>query len=343
MKYRLVVIVQLMTSSDNKSDEISSEIENTAARYAWASYYVFIFISSILGDTTVLIGSLKKYRALRLPKTVVIIIQHIAVCDLLTSLFIILPTTASLIANDWVLGNWLCISQPYIRRHFNGVNSWLICSMIMTKLLVFLYPFRAQSLKSKHIHIGCAFIWSSVAIVPMLQVFEDKRSKMEIFFSHRYHDCNYKELFASMNKFNRLLYLIFLIVFYVLVIAATAYLIVKAHQIAKKGRMSLRWQGLTTTILTATIYCISGLPFVIYFIVGRSNPNIAHHVGFRKLVVASFAVNTISNFYIYCLTVESFRSFVWYVIQYGCIKCGLLSHAGTALHGKMANCTTTLY
>ena len=72
-----------MSSECNISDQTSSLTENSTARYAWAGYYMFVLTSSFLGDPIILIAAIK-YRALKIHKSVVIIIQHIAACDILT-------------------------------------------------------------------------------------------------------------------------------------------------------------------------------------------------------------------------------------------------------------------
>ena len=45
-----------------------------AARYTWAGYFLFVIISSLIGDTTILIASIR-YKAFKLHKVTVTIIQ----------------------------------------------------------------------------------------------------------------------------------------------------------------------------------------------------------------------------------------------------------------------------
>ena len=281
---------------------------NSTARYIWSSFYIFVLISSFLGDTTILIASIK-YRAFKLQKTVVTIIQHIAVCDLLTSLLLITPRTASLLAGDWMFGSWLCQLQPYI-RHLNSVNACLICFMIVTKLLTLMYPFRAKTMEGRRVHMGCGLIWGLVTIVPVLQGIRDSRCNYTVTFDSSYLGCVYVLTNLSVERPNGTFYLIFLMILNILVITTTTLLVFRAYKVAKTGRMSLKWQGVTTTILTAVVYFISGLPYVVYMIVARSFPGVTDNVLLRKSVEGGFTLNIISNFYIYCLTVNSFRCFV---------------------------------
>jgi hypothetical protein len=97
----------------------------------------------------------------------------------------------------------------------------------------------------------------------------------------------------------------------VFVVASSVYLVMKAYQIKNRGGLTLKWQGLVTTILTATVYCISGVPYLIFSILVRFFPQIAFNTQLINILLGSFSLNIISNFYIYCLTVTSFRQFLW--------------------------------
>ena len=76
------------------SNKTQYGIDNDTVRYSFAGWYVFVLLSSFIGDTTILVSSVK-YRAIRLHKLIVVIIQHIAACDLLVTLFsgAIIPTS----------------------------------------------------------------------------------------------------------------------------------------------------------------------------------------------------------------------------------------------------------
>ena len=134
-------------------------------------------------------------------------------------------------------------------------------------------------------------------------------------FSYRFYNCRYKDHFGAAKKMIYLLFVICLLILNVVVLTTTACLIVKAYKIAKKGRKNLNWQGLTTTILTATVYFISSVPFAVYTVLARYGHEVTNRKELQRSVDVNFTLNTISNFYIYCLTVESFRSFILSRIQ----------------------------
>ena len=61
----------------NYSNYTQFGIKDEAERYTYAGWLTFTVISSLLGDTIILIASIK-YKAFKLNKIVVVFIQHIA-------------------------------------------------------------------------------------------------------------------------------------------------------------------------------------------------------------------------------------------------------------------------
>ena len=92
----------------------------------------------------------------------------------------------------------------------------------------------------------------------------------------------------------------------------TLYYLVKARQTARLARGQLRWQGILTVVLTATIFFISTAPFILLY--GLERLGGMGFVGTCAILkrAARFlkALNIMCNFYVYCLTVISFRQFI---------------------------------
>ena len=82
-------------------------IKSDAVKYAWEVFLIFVAISSLIGDSTILVASIK-YKAIKLQKTIVVLIQHIAVSDLMVVLTAVIPKIVSIIAYKWVFGNLTC-------------------------------------------------------------------------------------------------------------------------------------------------------------------------------------------------------------------------------------------
>ena len=71
----------------------------------------------------------------------------------------------------------------------------------------------------------------------------------------------------------------------------------------------IRWQGIVTVALTATVYCVPFLPFSVFIFALEYSPEVPS-VHFCRLAWYHPMLNIMSNFYIYCLTISSFRRFL---------------------------------
>ena len=78
-------------------------ITDNSERVIFIIWCVVVLISSIIGDGIILLAT-TKYKAIRLNKVIVVVIQHLAVSDLLYTVFNVLPTTVALFADGWVMG-----------------------------------------------------------------------------------------------------------------------------------------------------------------------------------------------------------------------------------------------
>ena len=76
-------------------------VQSPEKRYLWCSWLVFVLISSLTGDSVILIASLK-YKAIKLNRIIVLFIEQIAGCDMFLSLLYIVFTLVPLISNRWV-------------------------------------------------------------------------------------------------------------------------------------------------------------------------------------------------------------------------------------------------
>ena len=76
----------------NYSNFTQFGIKNNVERYAYAGWQIFVVICSLLGDTTILVASIK-YKAFRLNKIVVVLIEHVVASDLVQAVANLLPET----------------------------------------------------------------------------------------------------------------------------------------------------------------------------------------------------------------------------------------------------------
>ena len=101
-----------------------------------------VVMSSLIGDSIILIATIK-YKAIKLHKLVVIVMQHMAVCDLIQTVFRVFPITLALISDRWVVGELLCHVQESVSWVCGSVTMLLTCAMTTLKLITVKYPLRA--------------------------------------------------------------------------------------------------------------------------------------------------------------------------------------------------------
>jgi hypothetical protein len=285
-------------------------IHSTAGRYSWAAYHIFVLLSSVIGDTLILYASFQK-SAFKLNKFLLTVIQYIAAFDLSYTAIDIFPTAASLIANAWVLGDGMCYARVYLSYFVYLVGMSLIAILTTSKCLLLKYPL-SRFWTAKIAHRVCCLALISPIINPIIAVIVDKD---DVLFDYRTYTCSYA--FNADIWVTLLLILspvsLFIpnIVIIVTTIPTLRYL-VAARKSAERTRSTVPRQGASTVALTAIIYCISTLPALVYYI-GRNfvkDQTSSFHVHLYRIAIFMSAINIMSNFYIYTLTITSFRRFI---------------------------------
>ena len=101
----------------------------------------------------------------------------------------------------------------------------------------------------------------------------------------------------------------------IVVILSTILLLAEAKKAATTAHLALRWQGIMTVVLTATVYSFSILPISLYQILeaflddATAEPS-SFSTYFLRLAISFVNLNILANFFIYFVTVSSFRNFV---------------------------------
>ena len=167
------MVIAVISLFDGESDDTE--------RYLWAGWLTFVVVSSLLGDSLILIASIK-YKAFNLHKTIVTIIQHMAVSDLLNTVGSVAPAVLSAIYNtgspNRFIDYWRFITVYYTTT----CSSLFISTLALGKLLLLKYPFRQRSLTKKHAHKICAGIWVVCVFIPVQQL---AIGKDEVIFDYR--------------------------------------------------------------------------------------------------------------------------------------------------------------
>ena len=90
-----------------------------------------------------------------------------------------------------------------------------------------------------------------------------------------------------------------------------------AGKSARRVGGSVPWQGNLTVALTAVVYFISTLPYIVYQITlsCMKDPSELFIIFFYRLSSFLLMINVVANFYIYVLTIRSFRQFLVSIIR----------------------------
>ena len=291
------------------SNKTKYGIESDAERYCWAGFYLFVIFSSLIGDSIILVSSIK-HKAIKLHKVMVAIIQHLAVCDLMVVTSHVIPKFISIISNRWMLGESLGYVLATVPYYFNTASNLLISTMTTSKILLLKYPLRFGRTSSKRANEFCYVVWGLALILPVTMIVVDSK---DVHFSYVFYSIMYGFSSKRWKFLQPPLTILLGFLPTCLVVATSIYLLIKARQVARRGRESLKWQGITTTFLTATVFCVSWLPYLLMNIMGgflKAEKEGVYLAALRTVVTLVY-LNTMSNFFIYCLTVDSFRGFVW--------------------------------
>ena len=288
------------------------QIHNPAERFLWILFFLAALLSSIIGDVLILIASVR-HHAILLNRFIVIVIQHIAFCDLVRSLSFLLPTMLGLLANGWVWGQVLA----YVIFFFNIVTfqatNLLICTLTSTKVLVLLQPIRARCWSSLKIHLLCAVIWFLSSIVPTLRLIDN----LNLRFDYRLYHLSLGIASQWMRTTLNVAVVVFICIplcIVTLTTFTTSIFLAKSWKLSKQTGARIRWHGMVTVNISAIVFFVSILPLSVSLIASFSKLTLISDaektVIFRRVSEFLTTLNIVSNFYIYCLTLPSFRNFV---------------------------------
>lgn len=312
---------QIMKLEDDIAGGISNKTEyklnNDGLRYVWIGYHIIILLNSLAFDTAILVASIK-YKAFKLHALIVVIIEHVAVCGLFICTTTVLPKIITLITEEWVLGDFLCHITAFSMYYFNGMSMLLVCAMSTSKLLIIRYPLKLRTLTRNTAHKIISALWIAfmLAQAPMVILSEWKN---EIIFDNRLYNCKYSWRSGFWQWLRPVLTAILTgppnIIVAVSIFPLLVYLL-RARKAAKKSGGVRNWRGIMTAFLTAAIYLISYVPYIVFVFMENSKAEFVHdpegffQTHFNRLVASFIFLNTFSNFYICVFTSPSFRRFL---------------------------------
>ena len=305
----------MVTAANSNRFRMQSKTE----RYGWATYHIFVFLSSLIGDSLILYASTKK-EAFKLNKFIVTILQHIAISDLLFAIFSVLPSVISLLADSWVLGEVMCFVRVYSGHFLFPSGMFFIATLTTSKLILLKYPLWATNLTKRKAHVICCLV-STIAF--SFPIFFVQSQWNDVKFDYRTYTCDYMYSTEISKKLLPALVTLNLFAPIVVIVATTIPTIVylaKASKSARRVKKSVPWQGGLAVTLTSVVCCLSNLPTITSHILKAAIKNqcdsCKNFRDFSRAAKFLLVINIMSNFYIYTLTIRSFRRYLIKELQH---------------------------
>ena len=297
----------------NNDSVAASALEHNGGRICFIIYNFIILFLTVIGDTVILLATIR-YKAIKLHRVTVVIIQHIAVCDLLLILLKVFPAIVTGIADRWVFGEFLGHLQECLYPMILGMILLLTFVMSTTKLLILLYPFRSRTWSTRRGHLVCVAIWLYQLLIESPLMFAKLHYlKDTLYYDFSYYVSSYDYRSAEMPGISMYLGIystIFPSVLFLATLIASILILVRAKKAAGRHAESLRWEGISTVLASVVVFYIPYLP--LYFIFTFHNVYEKHAVSVTYIRIFSSLslINIPANFFIYCCTVGSFRTFL---------------------------------
>jgi hypothetical protein len=200
-------------------------------------------------------------------------------------------------------------------------------------------PIKAKNWKHKQGKIVCAAIYTGCLYFPASSFLVEKNEiemKINIYESEF---ANEIKLPTSYFLISTGIGILLPCVAVFLTTVPTLIILIQGRRVSRRSRGEVRWQGIVTVVLTALVFCIANLPLAAFkfyqnYHEGTQSDN------FAKVSFSLPMLNIMSNFYIYCLTIPSFRRFISSTFKVLATKCGwpeILPNTTSQLSGIKKN------
>ena len=288
-------------------------IETEVERSFLVLWVLTVLISSLVGDNIILIATCR-IKVLNLHKVMVALIQHMAICDLLQSIFRVFPSTTALIADKWILAEALGHVQDnsIVSTTFYSIS--LTCALTSVKYLHLKYPLVARTWSSKTGHIiSLVLLGFVLGVYAPIFVVKISYVKETLCFNYVNYECSYQDRLTKLpvwyKFYSSITFSLFLFLCNTLLVINSVLILLKAKKVRSRTGGGVRLRGTVTVLLTVAVQFISYLPlcvtFAFWVITG-----VDYSGKLWRAVTYAVYLNTMANFCIYYFTSRSFREFL---------------------------------
>jgi len=298
--------------------EVHTDYQIKGRAYFQIAWCALTLLICLPGNTLILVASVK-YKALKLDKVSIVLIENIAVADLGVSLFVVLPRMVSVIAAGW---DYACDVTGLSLLLFPVVSILSVTALNISKLTCLLSPLMARMRTHTQGRIIAASLWAcAVLVIALLEVVSFLKVGVPVGTSYSYntHMCVvwvYKDVAGLYTAIIALFTLLPMLV----IVVTTIWLMVYVQKV----RGSLSKEGVVTLIAISLVFIVSFIPMgtksIVFWLLSKLlggmeyedwyNLVNAINAYYTELSLSVPYLNCMANPIIYLFTVTSFKTFV---------------------------------
>ena len=295
--------------TDNKT---LNEMKDGGERYILILWSLTVLLASLIGDIIILIATIK-HGAIKQHKAIVTVMQHMAISDILQTVFRVFPVMLAFITDRWIWGELLCHLTENMTYICGGVTRYLTCTLCTLKLIIVKFPLKTGAWSTRRGHSICTAMWLlELGLYCPTLVVNVFYVRDTIHFSYWLYTCNYDYSSSSLPSWYlpsfSIMFLTFSILSYVTMAVTSLLLLIVAKRAGSRHGENLRWEGVMTVLLTLGVFLVSYIPSMVVIVssvLGMEHSNTAY----RAAIYLTY-LNIMSNFFVYSLTLRSFRHFL---------------------------------
>ena len=275
-------------------------------RYFQIGWCALTLLICLPGNTLILVASIK-YKAIKLDKVAITLIEHIAVADIGVVLFVVLPRMVSGILDGW---EYACDISAQFLPLFSGVGILLITLLNISKLTCLLFPLRARLRTHTQGRIIAASAWICIIlalvlieVAPLILLGEFLNGDYFL----NYYTCNVVPQ-PEVDVIYSAVVAVFIFVPILITIGTTVRLMVYVQKVR-----GLSKESVVTLIAISLVLFVSFIPLGMTRVFSdRLNVLFGDDlfIHYHMFVYAVQYVNSMANPFIYFFTVKSFNKFV---------------------------------
>ena len=271
------------------------------------TYCFLVTLLGLSGNTLVLYSSLL-YNSIKLDEISLILVQHVALADLLYLLFAILPCTVTYFARKYVLGDVYCFVFAQIALIPSAANILFILVVTVYRCRLVTSPFFSVTRRSAHLMVLLIWCLSTIPTGISLgngsvSVFSPSagRCLSTIYLS--------TDKTAKISLFLGLGVIVILPLFVITVCNITLCIIAIRNSLRHcQNPRSINYRGLLTVLSLSVTVSLTWAPYVAYTFLKAATSHLSQV--FELLAFHCIFLNSCVNPYLYTLTNRRFGEFV---------------------------------